>query len=144
MNDLLNSDNVLFLMFIGMLLASVISISAGRGSKADPLDRPSRPPRETSTDQTPLLNMIASDPVESDRYVRYIATNGAPNSLTDEMVEQSVRDIMNNRSLSASAQLLALDALKQRTWNDHPRGVAADVVEVINEAELQIMYPGRQ
>ncbi len=89
----------------------------------------------------PLINLYVKDPRWLDRYKAHIALSGNPGSLTDEMVLAAVGEVVNNEALSTEAKYHMLDALSMRVMNDHPRGMSAEVLEVIANEMIALTHP---
>jgi hypothetical protein len=138
----MNAETITPFLFIGMLIASVISIGWPR-YRADPMEDQTPPRQHDQQSQYtgPAINLHVRDEQWLEGYKAYIADNAAPNSLADAMVLQAVRDIVNNEGLSKAAQYHMLDALQMQVWNAHPRGMAADVIETINDEMEAIEHP---
>lgn len=131
-------DNLATFLFIGLIIASVISIGLPR-RQADPMYRKQAAPRERQGQTEPLLNGIARDPAQARAYVHHIAVKEV--ATTDEAVLQSCYEIVNNRRLTTAAKVVALDALAQQTANNHPHGMAAGVLETIQDESTAVLYP---
>jgi len=127
-------------LFIGLVIASVISIGWPR-HQADPMGQASAPPKQGEQIVEPAINRQVKDSRWLEAYKQQIALGGEPNSLNDQMVLQTVSDIVNNRSLSQEAQFHMLDALQMRVWNDHPRGMRAEVIETIDDEMQALSHP---
>lgn len=90
---------------------------------------------------SPSINIYVKDERWLNRYKRYIALSGCPDSLTDEIVLSVVGDIVNSDALSGAAKWHMLDALWMRVCNDHPHGMAAGVLEVISNEMIALACP---
>lgn len=123
-------EKVTTMLFIGLLIASVISLPFPQLKKRDDADE--GPGRPVQTPQ-PAINLYVRDARWLEGYKSHIAHSAAPGSLTDDMVMQAISDIVNMPGLNKDAAYHMLDALQMQVWNAHPRGMAADVIETIND-----------
>jgi hypothetical protein len=59
---------------------------------------------------------------------------GKPGSINDAYVTATIRKIANHPHLTQDEKYQCLDALTFLTWNNHPDGVAARVLDDISKA----------
>jgi len=121
--------NPITYLFIGLIIAAVVSIPWPQLNKRNDFDDGPGKPMHPG----PAINLYVKDERWLEGYKAHIAHNAAPGSLTDEMVMQAVNDIVNGEGLSKVAQYHMLDALQMQVGNAHPRGMAADVIDTIND-----------
>ena len=128
----------IFIVFLAVVFVSI----PWPASKPDPMDLPAKPIKRPEPFPTePAINLYVKDERWLNRYKAQVALGGSPNSLTDQRVMQTVDEIVNGAGLSKQAKHHMLDALQMRVWNDHPHGVAARVIETINDEMEALEYP---
>jgi len=130
-------DGILVVLGI-VMFAFVISIP-WRGRRSDPMDQGPVMPKPVAY-REPKINQKVKDREWAVQYVHHVATSGSE-ALTDEMVREGYSWIINNRALSHDAKYYMLDGLYQRTMNDHPNGMAADVLEEISNESIALDHP---
>jgi hypothetical protein len=108
--------------------------------RIDPMDQGPAVPKPVSH-RGSKINRKIENPEWAERFVHHVATSGSPDSLTDEMIRQGIYEIVNNEALSDNTKYHMLDALQMRVWNDHPQGVAAEVIEDIENESIALQYP---
>ena len=136
-------DNILSLLFIGIVIGAIVWETLGTRPRHDPtLDGPAKEgSKPFEPYDEPAINLHVKDERWLEGYKQHVALSGSPNSLSDEMVTTTIADIVNSNQLNTDAKYHMLDALQMRVWNDHPHGMAADVIETINDEMEALRHP---